>query len=165
MNKKGFTLVELLAVIVILAIVMLIGGTVVLPMMQKAQKSSLGTEGVSTLKSAEKTYSSDSMLNTKGYTSTSTVCYNLTYLCNNGSFDKGCADKNDGYTGSVLVKHNNDGTYDVYIEPDRSHIFHNVQSIIGALHANDPVYLYKVNNDLATSFIIKKININIIRIQ
>ena len=61
MNKKGFTLVELLAVIVILAIVMLIGGTVVLPMMQKAQKSSLGTEGVSTLKSAEKTYSSDSM--------------------------------------------------------------------------------------------------------
>ena len=53
LNKKGFTLVELLAVIVILAVVMLIAVTAVGPLMTKARKSALGTEGVGMVNAAK----------------------------------------------------------------------------------------------------------------
>ena len=109
MNKKGFTLVELLAVIVILAVVMLIGGTTVLPMMQKAQKSALGEEGLTAMKKAEELMASDAVLGNAEYNTTSNVCYSLKYLCEKGVFDKGC---DDNYTGSVLSKYTTDGKRD-----------------------------------------------------
>ena len=104
MNKKGFTLVELLAVIVILAVVMLIGGTTVLPMMQKAQKSSLGTEGVSMKKAAENAFQTELIKGSSAtFKSTDKVCFSIAYLCANGYYDKGCTGSGDKYTGSVLV--------------------------------------------------------------
>ena len=45
-NKKGFTLVELLAVIVILAVVMLIGITAMGPIMANSRKSALKSDGI-----------------------------------------------------------------------------------------------------------------------
>lgn len=107
MNKKGFTLVELLAVIVILAVVMLIGGTTVLPMMQKAQKSSLGTEGVSLKKAAENAFNSELIKGANsGFKFTDRVCFSIAYLCNKGYYDKGCSgiSRKDKYGGSVLVE-------------------------------------------------------------
>ena len=106
MNKKGFTLVELLAVIVILAVVMLIGGTTVLPMMQKAQKSSLGTEGVSLKKAAENAFQTELIKGAgASFKSTDKVCFSMQYLCKTGAFDKGCdgLSAGDKYAGSVLV--------------------------------------------------------------
>ena len=124
MNKRGFTLVELLAVIVILAVVMLIGGTTVLPMMQKAQKNSLGEEGLAMLKAAEKAYQVEQLKGASAaFKTTDTVCFSLHYLCQTGYYDKGCdgnttaaeSDKvtgKDVYSGSVLVTPKNDGSYD-----------------------------------------------------
>lgn len=81
-NKNGFTLVELLAVIVILAVIMLVAVTSIGPMMEKSRKSSLGTEGLALINAADSAYRAEGL---KGpgaeYTSTSSVCYSLKYLC------------------------------------------------------------------------------------
>lgn len=52
-NKKGFTLVELLAVIVILAVVILIAVTAVIPRMNKAKKKAFADEALAYIKAAE----------------------------------------------------------------------------------------------------------------
>ena len=52
-NKSGFTLVELLAVIVILAVVILIAVTAVIPRMNKAKKNALVDEALVYLNAAK----------------------------------------------------------------------------------------------------------------
>lgn len=56
-----------------------------------------------------------------------------------------------------VIRINQDGTYDVYVEPDRKTEVHSIQSIVPFIKVDDSVYLYKVNNELLNSFIIKKI--------
>ena len=63
-NKKGFTLVELLAVIVIIALPNVIG------MFKSAKKSSFITELKEVYKSAESQWINDSMFNTGYWTET-----------------------------------------------------------------------------------------------
>lgn len=53
MNKKGFTLVELLAVIVILAVIILIAVTAVIPRMNKAKRKAFEDEAMALIKGAE----------------------------------------------------------------------------------------------------------------
>ena len=55
-RKKGFTLVELLAVIVILAVVILIAVTAVIPRMNKARKNALVDEALMYLNAAKESY-------------------------------------------------------------------------------------------------------------
>lgn len=52
-NKKGFTLVELLAVIVILAVVILIAVTAVIPRMNQAKRKAFEDEALMLIKGAE----------------------------------------------------------------------------------------------------------------
>ena len=101
LNKKGFTLVELLAVIVILAVVMLIAVTAVGPLMTKSRKSALGTEGVSMVDAAKTAYQAEQLNSNSKIKPTSSVCFDLEWLYNKNYFDKGKS--GDGYTGSVLV--------------------------------------------------------------
>ena len=61
-NKKGFTLVELLAVIVILAVIILIAVTAVIPRMNSAKKNALVDEALVYLKAAKEAYEFDSNL-------------------------------------------------------------------------------------------------------
>jgi len=58
-NNKGFTLVELLAVIVILAVIILIAVNAVIPQMNKARKNSFVDEVAVYAQAAEKAYVSD----------------------------------------------------------------------------------------------------------
>lgn len=102
LNNKGFTLVELLAVIVILAVVMLIGVTAVGPMMSRSRKSSLATEGLSAMKAAQTAYQAEQMNGSSTIKSNSTVCFDLRYLNLMGYFEKGTG--SDDYTGSILVE-------------------------------------------------------------
>ena len=106
LNKKGFTLVELLAVIVILAVVMLIAVTAVGPLMAKARKNALGTEGIGMVNAAKTAYQAEQL--SGKIKSTETVCFTLNWLCNMNYFEKGCSANGvmqDSYTGSVLVSH------------------------------------------------------------
>ncbi len=55
LNKKGFTLVELLAVIVILAVIILVAMNAVIPQMEQARRSAFATE-IQTFSKAAETY-------------------------------------------------------------------------------------------------------------
>ena len=63
MNKKGFTLVELLAVIAILAILVLVAVPNVLGMFNKAKKDTFLTEAKNIFKESASKYISDNMHN------------------------------------------------------------------------------------------------------
>ena len=65
LNKNGFTLVELLAVIVILAVVILVAVNNVIPQMNKAKAGAFKTEALSFLDGAEQYYTSQQMTNGK----------------------------------------------------------------------------------------------------
>lgn len=106
-KKNGFTLVELLAVIVILAVVMLIGVTVIGPIMARSQKGALGTEGLDIINAAQLAYQTEQLNASSAIKNNSTVCFDLQWLKENNYFSKG---KNEDYYGSVLVKYDS-GTY------------------------------------------------------
>ncbi len=102
-NKNGFTLVELLAVIVILAVIILIATNNVGEAMTKARKNALAIEGNSAVKGAKEAYQIAIL---EGDITTGAACFSLSYLYNKGYFDKGSGtgEGNDNYTGSVLVQ-------------------------------------------------------------
>lgn len=98
-NKKGFTLVELLAVIVILAVVILIASNSVLSQMDRARKNVLASEGNILIESAKNAYQFGVL---EGGIKNGSACFSLEYLYKSGLYSKG--KEKDGYTGSVLVK-------------------------------------------------------------
>ena len=59
LNKKGFTLVELLAVIVILALLIIVVATTALPAMNNAKKSALNTYAKRVVEQAKTLYSTE----------------------------------------------------------------------------------------------------------
>lgn len=75
MNKKGFTLVELLAVIVILAVIILVAMNAVIPQMQKARKNAFITEAEQYLNAAKTYYTGEAIKGAVGDT-----CINITEL-------------------------------------------------------------------------------------
>ena len=95
-KKNGFTLVELLAVIVILAVVILIAVTAVIPRMNSARKKALLDEALIYAKMAKEQYAiSNEVQGTK--------CYNVSYL-NNVSVKK----DDDNYFGAIIISKNSD---------------------------------------------------------
>ena len=92
MNKKGFTLVELLAVIVILAVIILVAMNAVIPQMEKARKSAFKTEAETYLKAAQTYYTSSKI------DGSAETCVTIDTL-NNGYITKA----DDSYEGYVLM--------------------------------------------------------------
>ena len=66
MNKKGFTLVELLAVIVILALLIVITANTVLPMMNKSKKNAMVVYAERVLNTASASYQADAITGGSG---------------------------------------------------------------------------------------------------
>ena len=97
-NKKGFTLVELLAVIVILAVVMLIGITSMGPIMANSRKSALRSDGLDLMNAAKTAYQAEALKTSPAFTATSTVCMPLEWLKK-----EGYTENKQNYKGSVLV--------------------------------------------------------------
>ena len=118
LNKKGFTLVELLAVIVILSVVMLIAVTAVGPLMTKARKGALTSEAASLVSAAKVAYQAEQLnqggvISMYGWGSGKFVCMDLQWLVKAGYYDKANA---TDYKGSVkMTKTNESYTYTVYI--------------------------------------------------
>lgn len=117
-NKKGFTLVELLAVIVVLAIIILIAMPSVMSAMDKARKNSLVTEASEIVKIAQTAYADD-MMNAKVPANANGYCYSLKYLIDKGYMDKNLGGTGEAATefGSVLLKvdENSVATYDIWL--------------------------------------------------
>ncbi len=111
-SKSGFTLVELLAVIVVLAVVMLIGVNAVLPQMDRARRNAVAIEMNGFIKSAQQYYIVKQM-GTFVLDKGATCCVSLDQLIAEGQSEL----KKEEYTGYVLIKNNN-GTiqYGPYLE-------------------------------------------------
>ncbi len=93
-NKKGFTLVELLAVIVVLAIIMVIAIPSVMDSMNKARKNSFKIYAQKVLNTASTQYQTD-MLTSGSATKT---CYPISTLMKQGA---------GNYVGYVMVSGSN----------------------------------------------------------
>ena len=90
-KEKGFTLVELLAVIVILAVLVLLAVPSVIKMLDNTRKNAFEVEAENIIKGAKNAYALNAL---NGITKT---CYDIEELSD-------YLDKNlEGYTGSVLV--------------------------------------------------------------
>lgn len=92
LNRKGFTLVELLSVIVILSVVVLIATNAVIPMMSSAKKQVLATEANKFIAAAKTLYVNEGASGTK--------CYTYDEIINSGLIEK----NDESYTGSFLIE-------------------------------------------------------------
>lgn len=108
-NMRGFTLVELLAVIVVLAIVMLIGVNAILPQMDKSRRNAFAIEANGVIKSAQQ-YVTTAALTNGLVINTDGICIDIDTLINNGQSDL----EKDKYKGSVWVRKPS-ATSDIYI--------------------------------------------------
>lgn len=55
-----------------------------------------------------------------------------------------------------------DGNYNIYVVPDKTQVIHNIPNKFGfTLNTGDYVYVYKIGNKFATSFIFAKIDDNL----
>lgn len=95
-DRCGFTLVELLAVIVVLAIIMLIAVQAVLPLMQQSRKNAFTIEANSAIDAAMTYFVSKAI---SGETVGSGLCYKLSTLVNEGMYTT----KKAGYEGYVQI--------------------------------------------------------------
>ena len=110
-SKKGFTLIELLAVIVILAVVMLIGVTAVLPLIGKAQKNSLVSEGLALVETGKTAFNTEQFSTSElKLSSNESYCFSLDWLREHNYYEK----ESNKYSGSVLVHSKGAGKYDYY---------------------------------------------------
>ncbi len=99
LNKKGFTLVELLSVIVILSVIVLIATNAVVPMADSAKKQVLAMEANTLVKAAQTLYIKDGASGSK--------CYSYEDLINSKLIEK----DDEAYTGSISIEINEEGNY------------------------------------------------------
>lgn len=103
LNKKGFTLVELLAVIVVLAFVMVLAAPSVLSSMNSARQSSFMLYAEKMLNSAQSRYQSDQLVQIMD----DTYCYNISELSDT---------KTTQYSGFVIVTNGSKQTAEYRIQ-------------------------------------------------
>ena len=99
LNKKGFTLVELLSVIVILSVIVLIATNAVVPMADSARKQVLAMEANTLVTAAQTLYVQN---NASG-----SACYTYDELINSGLIEK----DDESYTGSISIVVDGSGNY------------------------------------------------------
>lgn len=113
MNKKGFTLVELLAVIVVLGIIMTIAGSAVLTQKKKANQGE-----VVAIYNDIKTFGPDVYLKEKDSIN-GKVYFNVEYLKNEGylkSDIKNPANPKNDCEAYLLIDKSSDNMFEAYVE-------------------------------------------------
>lgn len=133
-NKKGFTLVELLAVIVVLALIMVLTVPTILTQMENAQKKSFIVFSGRVINKAIEKHAEKDLVGTPNFGTvkndtalTNKNCFNLTQL---GFQSEG------SYTGFVTIE--TEGattTYKLYLK-DKKYMFNGVESS-AVLNATD----------------------------
>jgi len=111
LNKNGFTLVELLAVIVVLAVIMLLAVNAVLPQMNKARKNAFVTEAQTFIDAAGTYYQSAMLTGESGFTSAG-GCVNVSALI--GPYvEKENKDDYSGYVTIAIDPDTNEASYEI----------------------------------------------------
>ncbi|MBQ6686961.1 MAG: type II secretion system protein [Bacilli bacterium] len=112
LTKKGFTLVELLAVIVVLAVIMLLAVNAVIPQMNKARKNAFVTEANAFIDAAG-TYYQNAMLTGETGITAAGGCVDVSKLIGEYIEKDG-----DDYAGSVKIEIDNatnKATYTIWL--------------------------------------------------
>lgn len=116
-NTRGFTLVELLAVIVVLAIVMVIAVNAIMPQMAEARKNIFAIEANGAIESAQTYFTNNSLKGQKPVlpAKEGKVCVDVEDL-----YDAGVSELNpNNFKGKVIaekVKDSNNYQYTVYLQ-------------------------------------------------
>lgn len=103
-NIKGFTLIEVIAVTVLLAILILLAVFAIIPQIKKSRINAFGDEVLNYAGAAETKYVSDGINDTYDTVSSTGICYNTSQL--KGEYVK--TEKN--YKGIVVLK-DDDGNH------------------------------------------------------
>lgn len=143
-NLRGFTLVELLAVIVVLAIVMLIAVQAVLPQMERARRQSFAIEANGAIDAAQTYFMSSSLTGGDGFPATEegTSCVTIQDLYTGGYTEL----QYPNYSGKVVVqKKGNIYIYYVYLEKDDTWMINGAGSDVPS---TDGTYKGTVNKDI-----------------
>lgn len=149
-NLRGFTLVELLAVIVVLAIVMLIAVQAVLPQMERARRQSFAIEANGAIDAAQTYFMSSSLTNGTGFPSSNgnIACVTIEQLYDGGYTE---LDKT-GYSGKVVVqKRNNIYIYYVFLEKDKTWMVNGAGTDIAEFNGQ---YNGQVNKDITENDVV-----------
>lgn len=111
LTKKGFTLVELLAVIVVLAVIMLLAVNAVIPQMNKARKNAFVTEANAFIDAAG-TYYQNAMLTGETGITAAGGCVDVAKLIGEYIEKDG-----DDYKGrvNIAIDANNKATYTIWL--------------------------------------------------
>lgn len=120
-DKRGFTLVELLAVIVVLAVVMLIAINSILPQIDKARKNAFGIEALSFADAAEQYVLENQLTNSDFVIAPGAEkCIKASTL-----IGKGLLDMDDTkYGGYVEISRNTEGLYQYTVNLYKSNGFY-----------------------------------------
>jgi len=103
MNKKGFTLVELLAVVVVLAILALITTAVISNVIESARKKTFGESAQGIYRAIELDYTENGYSNTQNYTISND---NITNTTANPDYSFTYNGKVNNATGTAQVTYN-----------------------------------------------------------
>ena len=103
-NKKGFTLVELLAVIVILALLIVIVANTAIPAMNNAKKKSLQTYAQKVVQKAKENCAAEKMANMGNMCDPTSGTEKVT-CCGNLNIKQIMGEENTTYSGSVTVSY------------------------------------------------------------
>lgn len=113
LNKNGFTLVELLAVIVVLAVIMLLAVNAVLPQMNKARKNAFITEAQTFIDAAGTYYQSAMLTGDENFTSAG-GCVNVSDLIGPYVEKENKADYS-GYVTITIDPSSNEASYKIQL--------------------------------------------------
>ena len=150
MNKKGFTLVELLAVVAILAILVIVALPNVMGMFNSAKKTSFQTEVKNIYKQAEQQWVMDSMFETsdKEYGRCSGCSYKQLDLSGRSELNYYVKVNKEGKIVSYVV---DDGTYNYNYSGTGLYITEITEDKInisnGELEINNDVIVYTINEN------------------
>ncbi len=150
-NKKGFTLVELLAVIVVLAAVMLMAVNSVLPLIGEARTGAFASSANQTIDSVSTVILTDEL---RG--SSNVQCYSIRYLVENGYLSKiesANEAKTAGYDGIVVVDKGSATSsssykYSIYMVDYSSGYYYAGTGLAAGIIKGDEVLTYDVSKTL-----------------
>lgn len=154
-NLRGFTLVELLAVIVVLAIVMLIAVQAVLPQMERARRQSFAIEANGAIDAAQTYFMSSSLTGGEGFPATEggTSCVTIEQLYNGGYTElTPSTSSGTGYSGKVVVqKKGNIYLYYVFLEKDKTWMVYGAGTDVDQFNG---AYNGSINRDINESNVV-----------
>lgn len=119
-KKNGFTLVELLAVIVILAVVVLIAMTAVVPQMEKARKNAFITEANKFLQGATNYYTDAQIKSSGSSMPAAGGCVSIQTLITGGYIDKKAGTNYHGYV-NINASNPSSVTYSIILSNGNYH--------------------------------------------